>query len=140
MVLLGLKTHFLKIFLCYFGPPPLPMQKNWVKLVPKLVFITFSNFGCKISTVTVQAKSTQKWHFLGKKPISKKFSQVILVPQPKLCEKIGSKWPLNGFLQGGALKAPPLVDIDFRGPLRQGEALREQAILTVQGKHVKSLH
>ena len=28
-----------------------------------VLFITFSNFGCKIATFTVQAKSTQKWYF-----------------------------------------------------------------------------
>ena len=39
MVLFGLKTHFKKIFLGYFYPPTLPMQKNWVKMVPKQVFI-----------------------------------------------------------------------------------------------------
>ena len=38
MVLFGLKTHFEKIFLGYFYPPTLPMQKNWVKIVPKQVF------------------------------------------------------------------------------------------------------
>ena len=38
MVLFGLKTHFKKIFLGYFYPPTLPMQKNRVKMVPKQVF------------------------------------------------------------------------------------------------------
>ena len=38
MVLFGLKTHFEKIFLGYFYPPTLPMQKNRVKIVPKQVF------------------------------------------------------------------------------------------------------
>ena len=38
MVLFGLKTHFKKFFLGYFYPPTLPMQKNWVKMVPKQVF------------------------------------------------------------------------------------------------------
>ena len=39
MVFFGLKTHFKKIFLGYFYPPTLPMQKNRVKMVPKQVFI-----------------------------------------------------------------------------------------------------
>ena len=38
MVLFGLKTHSKKIFLGYFYPPTLPMQKNRVKMVPKQVF------------------------------------------------------------------------------------------------------
>ena len=38
MVLFGLKTHFKKIFLGYFYPPTLSMQKNRVKMVPKQVF------------------------------------------------------------------------------------------------------
>ena len=33
-----LKTHFEKISLGYFYPLTLPMQKNRVKMVPKLVF------------------------------------------------------------------------------------------------------
>ena len=32
-----------------------------------------------------------KMAYFGLKPISKKFSQVIFVPQSKLCEQIGSK-------------------------------------------------
>ena len=38
MAIFGLKTHFKKISLCYFCHLPLPMPKNWVKMVPKLVF------------------------------------------------------------------------------------------------------
>ena len=38
MILFGLKTHFKKNSLGYFYPPTLPMQKNWVKMVPKQVF------------------------------------------------------------------------------------------------------
>ena len=37
-VLFGLKTHSKKIFLGYFYPPTLPMQRNRVKIVPKQVF------------------------------------------------------------------------------------------------------
>ena len=39
MAIFGLKTNYKKFFLYYFCPPPLPMQKNWVKMVPKQVFI-----------------------------------------------------------------------------------------------------
>ena len=38
MAFLGLKTYLKKIFLGYFYPPTLPMQKNQVKMVPKQVF------------------------------------------------------------------------------------------------------
>ena len=34
-----------------------------------VVFITFSNFECKIAIFTVQAESTQKWYFLVSNPI-----------------------------------------------------------------------
>ena len=61
-------------------------------------FITFSNFRFKIAFVTVQAKCTQKWYFLVSNPISYKISYCILVPQPFLCQKIGSNWTLNRFL------------------------------------------
>ena len=43
----------------------------------------------------------------AKNLILKIFSLVIFVPQSKLCEKFGSKWPLNGFYRGGQ-NLPPL--------------------------------
>ena len=39
MAIFGLRTHFKKFSLCYFCPLTLPMPKNWVKMVPKQVFI-----------------------------------------------------------------------------------------------------
>ena len=39
MELFGLKTHLIKIFLGYFYPPTLPMQKNRAKRAFKWVFI-----------------------------------------------------------------------------------------------------
>ena len=34
-----------------------------------IVFITFSNFRCRIAIFTVQAQNTQKWYFLVSNPI-----------------------------------------------------------------------
>ena len=45
---------------------------------------------------------------------------VIFIPQPFLCKKIGSKWSLNSFLQGRALKAPPPTQCPFQRPLLVG--------------------
>ena len=50
----------------------------------------------------------------------KKFSQVLFIPQPFLCYKIGSKWFLNRFLQGRALIAPPPSRCPFLRPLLVG--------------------
>ena len=41
------------------------------------------------------------------KNLFKKMSQVFFIPQSKLCEKIGQKGPVNGFLQGEGFKSPP---------------------------------
>ena len=50
----------------------------------------------------------------AKNIILKKFSLVIFVPQSKLCEKFGSKWPLNWFLWGQAFNAPQPFGMHFR--------------------------
>ena len=69
-----------------------------------MVFITFSNFGCKIAIFTVQAESTQKWYFLVSNPIfQKKIPIVFWSPTPS-CAKKGSNWSLNGFLLCWKLK------------------------------------
>ena len=64
---------------------PNDYQQFWVHFEWFLSF--FSNFGCKIASVTVQAKSMQKWYFFVSNPIFKKFSYGILVPHPFLCKK-----------------------------------------------------
>ena len=43
-----------------------------------------------------------------------------IIPQPFLCKKIRSKWSLNRFLQGRALKAPPPTRCPFQRPLLVG--------------------
>ena len=66
---------------------PNDYQQFWIDF--ECFFITFSNFGCKVATVTVQDKSKQKWYILVSNPIFKKFFCGILVPQPFLCKKPG---------------------------------------------------
>ena len=104
MVLFGLKTHFKKIFQGYFYPPTLPLQAQ---------LYTFKK--CYSSS-----KKYAKMVLFGLKPIFlKKFPRLFLSPNLSM-QKIGSKWSLNRFLQGGALKAPPLLDVNSRGPFLQG--------------------
>ena len=43
---------------------------------------------------------------------------VNLVPQPFLCQKIGSNWSLNRFLQGGLKTPPPLQQLIAQKPYR----------------------
>ena len=53
-------------------------QQFWVHF--EWFLSPFSNFQCIIATVTVKAKSMQKWYFLDSNPIFKKISHAILVP------------------------------------------------------------
>ena len=55
----------------------------------------------------VELKVGKNGIFWAKNLFQKKFSEVIFVPQSKLCHKVGSKWPQNWFLEGGAESAPP---------------------------------
>ena len=59
-------------------------------------FSLFQIYDVKPELLPVKLKVCKNGIFLAKNPFQKNFP--ILVPQPKLCEKIGSKWPLNGFL------------------------------------------
>ena len=61
MVLFGLKTHLKKIFLGYFYPPTLPVQKNWVRKVPKQVFTTQCRFQRSQLVGLKEIESQVKW-------------------------------------------------------------------------------
>ena len=54
----GLKTHFEKIFLGYFYPPTLPMQKNRVKMVPKQVFTGGGALKAPLNSMSIPEAST----------------------------------------------------------------------------------
>jgi len=56
-------------------------------------FDNFFKFWMKIVTVTIQAKSMQKWYFLVINPISKKFPMVFWSLTPLLCQKMGQIGP-----------------------------------------------
>ena len=83
MAIFGLKTNYKKIVLCYFCPPPLPMQKNWVKMVPKQVF---TGGGFKSPPSTIGVWPTQlfgPWPPLGGRKIFQK-EQPAISQKPSL--------------------------------------------------------